>query len=365
MKRTKSEEEEFRLALENETGDPRPKRASLKLLSKFLTTLHLNLEEGPVNVFLIAESLLIGIELKDIKYEGCLRKIDDSGAYKIYINKDLSRATQKFTLAHELGHFIFRRYLKSYYQVRNDKTSSNLEEMMCDLLAGEMLMPLRFTYERLCSDRINGSTVGLLSRELGVNKEALFTKIKILSKYYFNSKIEFLVCRKRKDGFINIEYSSNKSFYSKPIYLGIQWDNDEISESRGIFIGARVFSVGGKKEIYNMTMFGYGKQNYLIVLWQQGSSSTKSIYDSLLRQRSKKTRKTNSNDPLLEKLKTLISSETYRDLEKEAYNAIDDALYSNLKSKYKDRVTDSPQLLQLLNIEMKKIVDDRFVASSP
>ena len=108
----------------------------------------------PVDVIKIANSNDIKVYEGDLdrKVSGAIRYKKDENKFEILVNKNDMKSRQRFTVAHELGHFfLHQNFFKDeeihidimYRSINNDKT--NLEELRekekeVDYFAGALLM---------------------------------------------------------------------------------------------------------------------------------------------------------------------------------------------------------------------------------
>ncbi len=140
---------------------------------------HLN--EVPVKLGAIAKDL--GIEVKvsslPLNVSGQIAKVD--GRYEIKINRHESRQRQRFTLAHELAHFLLHRDTidgmggKLIDNVLYRSGASEQIEYEANRLASQIVMPekaLQNAFSRY-GDSLSETTVELLAEQFGVSKAAM------------------------------------------------------------------------------------------------------------------------------------------------------------------------------------------------
>lgn len=100
----------------------------------------------------VACGLTNDLEFDDLAYSGHVRKTED-GRGSIWINPFESDRRQRFTLAHELGHFVLHLYGKSQSEFKdNDSTlrrggSWNADEYEANNFAAKLLMPQHLILE--------------------------------------------------------------------------------------------------------------------------------------------------------------------------------------------------------------------------
>jgi Zn-dependent peptidase ImmA (M78 family) len=112
------------------------------------------IQSAPVNIEKIAENLNIQIVEQSIEDEvaGFLLKGYDSKNALIGVNTHHHPNRQRFTIAHELGHYFLHDYegvhfdskttgLRMYLRNEKSATGTDLEEREANLFAAELLMP--------------------------------------------------------------------------------------------------------------------------------------------------------------------------------------------------------------------------------
>lgn len=150
---------------------------ALSIIQSYLT-------EAPVNIEGIIRSLGIELDKKaelDNDISGQIEKLPD-GSYKISANKVDHYFRQRFTMAHELAHFLFHRSLigdgvddnkayRSTSQGRFYNTSiTGKHETQANQFAASVLMP-----ESLINKLRDefGDNLDVLSKKLQVSKQAI------------------------------------------------------------------------------------------------------------------------------------------------------------------------------------------------
>ena len=139
-----------------------------KLLNQY------NIEAPPVNIEELAGALGITIQYEpaDDKLSGFLIRDLKNHRAVIGVNSSHPRNRKRFTIAHEIGHFLLHESEKVYmdginniFRVhhRNEDSSkgSNVDEKEANLFAAELLMPKKFLAKNL--DDCN--TLNLLDEE--------------------------------------------------------------------------------------------------------------------------------------------------------------------------------------------------------
>ena len=131
--------------------------------------------KAPVDVFGLANALGIEVTEKflDDERSGCIEK--GQNGYIITVNKSHSPARQRFTVAHELGHYIFHGDLIEQGTIKDDKLYRDarvggIHEAQANKFAANLLMPDKLIFKLLASG-IN--TIPELARALKVSEHAM------------------------------------------------------------------------------------------------------------------------------------------------------------------------------------------------
>lgn len=153
--------------------------------AKDLLELH-ELNQVPVNLFELCDRL--GIQLSNTKFKeykndyiiGAIKKESD-GKIKIYINKEDSLNRNRFTIAHELGHYTLEHLGKSGERMtlarRDGYNTIDRIERQANQFAAALLMnkeKLESEFKELDGIPISKiSKINLMSRIFGVSEQAM------------------------------------------------------------------------------------------------------------------------------------------------------------------------------------------------
>jgi Zn-dependent peptidase ImmA (M78 family) len=140
----------------------------------------------PVNVDKIARDLGIKVYKKDLGPETFGMFLRDemrggSSGYAIFVNSKTHSNRQRFTLAHEIAHFVLHRDLMDTQIVDNTMYRSSLSdvyETQANRLAADILMPLRSVKKAYEKEQ----DVTKLATQFGVSVSAMEIRIKALSR---------------------------------------------------------------------------------------------------------------------------------------------------------------------------------------
>jgi Zn-dependent peptidase ImmA (M78 family) len=135
----------------------------------------------PLDVEGVVKALGIDIRKEDLKDDlsGVLRKSPESSKWEMLINAKHHPNRQRYTMAHELGHYCLHRHIQIEFE---DKIffrggESNKEEMQANSFASEVLMP-DSDFRKMVHDGKN--KIDDLAQEFGVSTLALRIRAKNL-----------------------------------------------------------------------------------------------------------------------------------------------------------------------------------------
>ncbi len=160
---------------------------AIRLLQKY------NMYQLPVNVYELAHIMNIPVHLRVLEEDVSGVLVVNNGKATIGINANQHPNRQRFTTAHELGHFILHRPISGVFvdrTFRRDYTSSNgttLEEIQANAFAAALLMPEELLRNEIGSlDLYDAEAVTNISEWLGVSEQALvirLTRLGFISDY--------------------------------------------------------------------------------------------------------------------------------------------------------------------------------------
>jgi Zn-dependent peptidase ImmA (M78 family) len=142
----------------------------------------------PVDVHAIAKSLKIPIEERNYEDEvSGMLVLKDRNAI-ISINKAHSENRKRFTIAHELGHYLLHKNSASVFIDKapvflRDKKSSDgtqLQEIEANRFAAELLMPEGLLREKILKKQLdieNVNAIGKLAKQFKVSPQALTVRL--------------------------------------------------------------------------------------------------------------------------------------------------------------------------------------------
>lgn len=147
-----------------------------KLLSKY------EVSEVPVPVEDIAKNMGIKISYAPSdEYSGMLIRKEGEQAL-MGVNSNEPKTRMRFTIAHEIAHFIFDKKTAVSIDYRNNGSSLDkpLEEKRADLFAANLLMPrkkLQLDVEKISQENITKDKIADLARQYGVSSEAMMYRL--------------------------------------------------------------------------------------------------------------------------------------------------------------------------------------------
>ena len=112
--------------------------------------------EIPVDVELIARKLKVEVSEAELPDEtsGVIQKVN-KGNSTILVNSGHARVRQRFTIAHEIGHFLLSAKSgifvdkKIYFRDSRSQSASDSEEIVANIFAAELLMPTPYIKREL------------------------------------------------------------------------------------------------------------------------------------------------------------------------------------------------------------------------
>ena len=143
---------------------------------------------NPVNIVRLAKDLGVAEVLKSElgeKISGIIEKRDEG--FVIITNKAQPKVRRRFTIAHELAHFLLHRDQISDGITENAiyrSTLSNQYEVEANRLVGDMLMPLDKIDEYINRGGTAKATIGGLAYRFDVSVSAMRARLGIPSNLY-------------------------------------------------------------------------------------------------------------------------------------------------------------------------------------
>lgn len=188
-----------------------------RILQNFNSAHHL--DRFPINVKELAlecgnlfglNSQITEIKTADIKgFEGCLFSNENKKQWQLLYNHTLSAGRIRFTLAHELGHFLLHRDKKNSFQCRDmdmlnwSDEEKNIESQ-ADLFASYLLMPLD-DYRKQVTTTIDLDLFSHCADRYGVSLTAAILK-------WLDYTDQKAVLVMSNDGFMKWAWSSKSAF---------------------------------------------------------------------------------------------------------------------------------------------------------
>lgn len=119
--------------------------------------------EGPADLWSLARKVKVSVQRDaGMRYEGFIER-DALGAASIKVRAGLNRRRERFTLAHELGHWALQEEMlgtcegKLFRGVSTSKSDVAQEEQLANLLAAEILLPREAVLELFDDEQIHSS----------------------------------------------------------------------------------------------------------------------------------------------------------------------------------------------------------------
>ncbi len=147
------------------------------------------LGELPVKLGAMAKNIGIKVRVSSlpVNCSGLIHKVD--GGYEIKINRHESRQRQRFTLAHEISHFLLHKSIidNSDDGIQDDvlyrSGESKSIEYEANRLAADLVMPKALVQQKLdhYSSSVSDEFIEFLAREFGVSKAAMEIRMSTMS----------------------------------------------------------------------------------------------------------------------------------------------------------------------------------------
>mgnify|MGYP000341998923 CR=1 FL=1 len=164
-----------------------PRRARYTKIEKVVASLlekH-QVDRAPVPVERIVASYGIHLRKGDLEDVSGLI-VRDGNSVTIGVNAKQSRTRQRFTIAHEFGHFLLHEGMSSHvdrnYRVNFRSSESSLavdvEEIEANFFAASLLMPKQFLHEADAVEAVDSDrSVGQLASMFNVSRHAMSLRI--------------------------------------------------------------------------------------------------------------------------------------------------------------------------------------------
>jgi Zn-dependent peptidase ImmA (M78 family) len=144
--------------------------------------------EFPIDI----ENIAIGVGIKEIeeiptdKFEGMLVAIQDKTVGFINISKNIRENTRKrFTIAHELGHFLIPSHKNAYscssYDLNNYHDNKWPHEVEANQFAAELLMPRTYFTQEIIDKDPSFGLIQLLTSKFGASLTSTLVRFKDLT----------------------------------------------------------------------------------------------------------------------------------------------------------------------------------------
>ena len=140
----------------------------------------------PVNPFRIAQALGLPVEEQELQAEGVL--VDWPGSNPRIVLRRISYSApmsvqrrRRFTLAHEIGHFVIRENLRGLVSESRFGVDDPDEERLCNAFAAELLMPRKSLLSDVECMGAGAAAVLALCEQYCVSLKALLSQVQWIS----------------------------------------------------------------------------------------------------------------------------------------------------------------------------------------
>lgn len=173
------------------SNEPTPFKAAATILKWLDAIGELTL---PINLDLVRQMLpttpygkgAVLLEPTPVTWGSCegalVRNPDNPNEWGIFYNDKARPERQRFTLAHELGHFVLHRDSHASFNCDKESIYTGADtlkqiEREADDFASNLLMPGDLLRQRITGKRINFHLLGELAKEFGVSLEAMCIRL--------------------------------------------------------------------------------------------------------------------------------------------------------------------------------------------
>jgi Zn-dependent peptidase ImmA (M78 family) len=147
-------------------------------------------KNGLIDIVEFAKNLNIDVFGDDLCSESSYIVLNkQNGRYQIFVNTNDTKQRQRFSIAHEIGHFILHKDLiDKYGKVSRDNLNSlDIEkEKEADKIASDILMPeniVKDFVEGLLKSNINNNTIYNVMEYFNVSKPFAILRLRNLNYY--------------------------------------------------------------------------------------------------------------------------------------------------------------------------------------
>jgi Zn-dependent peptidase ImmA (M78 family) len=157
-------------------------------MSNYIDVIKKRQTSAPVNVIALANDLGVRVwtskSLEDNVSGKLFRdeKLAGDSGYAILVNGHHAEVRQRFTIAHEIAHFVLHKDMVGNGIVDNTfyrSGLSNLQEVEANKLAAEILMPYSLIKEVCETNLISASDAGNLAKKFNVSETAMSIRLGI------------------------------------------------------------------------------------------------------------------------------------------------------------------------------------------
>lgn len=139
----------------------------------------------PVNVKAIAKDLGIVVQEREFEDDLAGMLVVRGNHAVMGVNKKHSLNRRRFSIAHELGHYMMHRsmsdvFVDAFHRDNDSSKGIDPEEIQANAFAAEILMPETILRERLSRkplDIFDEKSVSELAKEFGVSSQALTVRL--------------------------------------------------------------------------------------------------------------------------------------------------------------------------------------------
>ena len=160
-------------------------------LNEIFKTINYFITSFPVDVEGLSLALGLKVEKQNLSDDICGMIKKGEGGYIIVVNQNQSLVRQRFTIAHELGHYIYHRskigdgivdtvlYRQTVYDGINNSEINARDEQQANNFAANLLMPISLITE--INKKAGKTDPKILAEKLNVSIQAISIRLSNLS----------------------------------------------------------------------------------------------------------------------------------------------------------------------------------------
>lgn len=380
MKNCTIDTRNFIQSVKKAANETRTSSAVIKLMKQFLLEVDKNrgmfTTKAPVDPWRLAEECKIEVVVRKSRHDGQLFKCPVKGSYVIVLGLSNNPKRQNFTLAHEIGHFILISKIPEFYQYLSYGKSLAIEESMCNLIASELLMPIRYSFPVIVRKGISPDSLPKLLDDFNVSKQVFFRRIVKIVSFYYN--VDAAIIHWDINGpILNKSWTTDSPFNLSTLVLGFDFSAPNANQ-KSRYIEDRLILRDRKLVHVSVGSIFIGPSSILSLVWPKNerfrsknpppdAPSVELFFKRYFSSTEKKCsgfELSKYDHPIIHKFQERLSEDQFRDLESQAELNICPDIYKNAISRHKKIGAASKVYNNLFQLELIKLLRSKYVRFS-